>query len=525
METTYLIFSALILILSILAFFAGKMLGTKNEVISEKEYMNLTNEHASLKSLFDKQKEDFLALKESSQRVKDNYNSLNGKYERLDAIRTSLEEKYDDLEKKYLGLEKEYKENKGQSEGVIEDQREKLSVAQAKISGLTSKNEQLEENLLEQKKRFERDQENLDQKHINALKQMEEKFKVLSQEIFEEKGLKFKQQSSESLKTILDPLKDQLKGFKENIDQKYNKENAAKEVLKSEIQKLIDVNNLMSQETQNLTTALKGDVKKQGAWGEIKLELILENSGLEKGREYFTQGGGMNLKNEDGGTQLPDVIINLPDNKHVVVDSKVSLKSYYEYVEADSEEKRNTARGRLTESIKGHIDGLSGKKYEMNTDLFTPEFVFIFFPLEGALSLVIDQELPRIQKSLMQYAWDKSIVIVTPSTLMATLKTISSIWNIQKQEANALKIAEIGSKLYDKFEGFINDMKDIGKQIDRTQGVYDNAFRKLHIGPGNLIRQAHNMKALGLKTKKEIDSQLVDQALADSPQTTDHTTS
>ena len=232
----------------------------------------------------------------------------------------------------------------------------------------------------------------------------------------------------------------------------------------------------------------------------------------------------MNLKNEDGGTQLPDVIINLPDNKHVVVDSKVSLKSYYEYVEADSEEKRDTARGRLTESIKGHIDGLSGKKYEMNTDLFTPEFVFIFFPLEGALSLVIDQELPRIQKSLMQYAWDKSIVIVTPSTLMATLKTISSIWNIQKQEANALKIAEIGSKLYDKFEGFINDMKDIGKQIDRTRGVYDNAFRKLHIGPGNLIRQAHNMKALGLKTKKEIDSQLVDQALADSPQTTDHTT-
>lgn len=341
---------------------------------------------------------------------------------------------------------------------------------------------------------------------------MKIEFENLANKIFDEKSNTFKNSSKENLENILNPLKTQIDSFKKDINDKYSNEEKERFSLKREIENLTNLNKAITEETQNLTTALRSEVKKQGGWGEIKLELLLERSGLEKGKEYITQGKGMGLKSESGGTALPDVIVHLPENKHIIVDSKVSLKAYLDFIDGESPETKNQSLDSLFNSIKNHIDGLSGKRYEFNEKLFTPEFTFIFFPLEGALSLVIDMEVPRLGQSLMQYAWEKSIVIVTPTTLMATLRTVASIWRFDKQEKNALEIALQGGKLYDKFVGFVGDLENIKKNIDNTGASYDEAMKKLKTGRGNLIDQVERMKTLGAKAKKSLPDDIVETA-------------
>ena len=336
--------------------------------------------------------------------------------------------------------------------------------------------------------------------------QLEEKFKSqfenLAQKIFEEKQQKWGVESSRNIKELLDPLKEKISQFQIKVENTYRDESRERFALKKEIERIVQTNEQMSLEAQNLTKALRGDVKAQGNWGEVILQRLLEVSGLREGQEFTTQGRQMKLQSEEGKRQQPDVIVNLPDNKHLIIDSKVSLTHYENFVSAEDIEDKEKWLKQFQASIYAHVENLSGKKYQYNQKLVTPEFVLLFFPIEGAFSLAIQND-PK----LFTFAWEKSIVIVSPTTLLATLKTIASIWKQEKQNRNALKIARESGLLYDKFVGFMTDLEKIGESIKRADNHYNDAFNKLRTGKGNIIGKVENLKTLGAKTSKKIDEQ------------------
>ena len=358
-------------------------------------------------------------------------------------------------------------------------------------------NHNLEKELI----RLKSEKENL-QTSIKFADSLGDKFENLSNKIYKDKTKDFEELSTKHIKNILDPLKSKIEDFKKDVDDKYSDEAKERHSLKEEVKNLITTKQSLEEQTQNLVSALRSDVKKQGVWGEIKLEKILEHSGLEKDKEFTLQGKGMALKTSDGSQQLPDAIVNLPEKKHIVIDSKVSLKSYWDFLNNDGE--KDNALKALLASVRAHIDDLSEKKYHFNNDLMTPEFVVLFFPLEGALSLIMDMNIPNQNKNLLEYAWDKSVVMVTPSNLMATLKTIASLWKMEKQKQNALQIAEEGGNLYDKFVGFIEDMLKIKKHLTEAKDSFDKAENKLKSGRGNLVNRAEKLKELGAKSTKEL---------------------
>ena len=257
------------------------------------------------------------------------------------------------------------------------------------------------------------------------------------------------------------------------------------------------LNKQIGVEASNLTKALKGDSKKQGNWGEVILERVLERSGLVKGQEYRVQAS---LNASDGTRFQPDVIIDLPDNKHLVIDSKVSLVAYERLVSAETEEDRKLHSKAHVESIRGHVHNLSSKNYNALQQVNSPDFVLLFVPIESSFSFAV-----QIDAELFSDAWDKRVVIVSPSTLLATLRTIASIWKQERQNRNVLEIAKLSGLMYDKFVGFVNDMEGIGKNIRQSQVAYDNALNKLTDGNGNLTRTAEKIKSLGAKTNKQID--------------------
>jgi len=368
----------------------------------------------------------------------------------------------------------------------------------------------LQQRFEEQKKNFDKMKEDFDGSMKKMQDQMKSDFSLIANNIFEEKTDKFKKSSQENLNLILNPFKEQIEQFKKDVNDKYSNESKERFSLQSKIDELMNLNKTITEETKNLTTALKGDVKKQGNWGEFKLEKLLESSGLEKGKEYVAQAKGQGLKNEEGNTEQPDFIVYLPENKHIIIDSKVSLLAYTQFVEATTDEGREVAKGLLFESVKNHIDNLSSKNYHMNEQLMSPEITFLFTPFEGALSLIIDMQVPRQNMTLMQYAWEKKIAIVTPLTLMATLKTIASIWRFVRQEANAVKIADAAGKIYDKFHGFVTDMEDVQKSIEKANQTHTEAFNKLKFGRGNLFNQFENLKKLGAKAAKDIDKKYLE---------------
>lgn len=306
--------------------------------------------------------------------------------------------------------------------------------------------------------------------------------------------------NEQNLKQFLKPLGDRIRSFEEKMDES-GKDRAG---LKDQIKLLHDLNQKMANEAQNLTKALKGDAKKQGNWGEVILERVLERSGLVKGQEYDTQYSD---NNHSGDTIRPDVIIKLPQNKHLIVDAKVSLVAYERFVNAESDEVRMQAIKEHLLSVKTHIKGLSDKAYQTANQLNTPDFVLLFIPIEASFSLAIQADI-----DLFNFAWDNKIVIVSPSTLLATLRTIASIWNQERQTKNALEIARQSGALYDKFVGFISDMEKINKNLNTTQKSYDDAMNKLSSGSGNLVRRAEAIKKLGAKASKEIDINLIEKA-------------
>lgn len=329
-------------------------------------------------------------------------------------------------------------------------------------------------------------------------------FKNIANSILEEKSRNFTEHNRSSLDAILTPLKERIEEFKKQVETTYEKESRDTLSLKDEVRRLSDQNIKFSEEANNLTRALKGDTKTQGNWGEFVLEKILERSGLEKDREYKLQ---VSTKNMDGETIRPDVVIFLPDNKHIIIDSKVSLTAYEALVNADNDEEREQYKKEHIASLRSHLKLLGDKNYQTAETLNSPELVLMFVPIEASFGIAVQAD-----RELFNYAWDKKIVIVSPSTLLATLVTISSIWKQEKQTKNAIDIAQRSGALYDKFVGFIEDMKDVGKQMKKSEETYKDAMSKLYEGKGNIVRSIETLKALGAKTTKSIDQNLLDRA-------------
>jgi DNA recombination protein RmuC len=342
------------------------------------------------------------------------------------------------------------------------------------------------------------------------LEQLEEKFSLqfenLANRIFDEKSNKFKKESQEGLGLLLNPLKEKLQEFQKKVDDSFGTQLKEQISLKKEIESIISVNEKMSRQTENLTRALKGDVKAQGNWGEVILEKILEDSGLQEGLNYTLQGADMKLKHADDDSRLkPDVVVHLPENKHIIIDAKVSLTAYERYSATEDPAEKSLHLKDYLLSVRAHVNGLADRRYQ-DAKLATPDFVLMFMPIEGAYSLAVQKD-----PELHSYAWDKKIVIVCPSILFATLKTIASVWRLELQNRHAQEIAQQGGKLYDKIAGFVEDMQEIGNKINATQNVYNEAFKKLSTGNGNILKRAQDLRALGIKTSKNLPKELLDE--------------
>lgn len=327
----------------------------------------------------------------------------------------------------------------------------------------------------------------------DSKKQMKLEFESLANKLFEENSKK----SSLNLNQVLTPFKEQLNTFGKRVNDIYNDETKQRVTLLTEIKNLKDLNNQISQDAINLTKALKGENKTQGDWGEMILSKILEQTGLREGIEYSTQGS---FTSDEGKRLRPDVIVHLPQEKDVIIDSKVSLLAYTNYVECEDEIEKDRYAKDLVKSIYAHIKGLSSKNYDEISDLKTLDFVLLFIPIEGAFMLAASKD-----SNLFKVAFESNIMLVSPSTLFVTLRTIENIWRYEHQNENALIISKKAADLYDKFAAFVKDIENIGTHIDRTKKSYDEAINKLSVGKGNLLRRAQEFEELGVKAKKTID--------------------
>jgi len=339
---------------------------------------------------------------------------------------------------------------------------------------------------------------------IDIQQKFQLEFQNIANKLLDEKSQKFMETNRSHMDVLLNPLKENLKAFEEKVDKVYNMEAAERNTLKGVITQLMELNKQISDEAQNLTKALKGDNKKQGNWGEVILERVLERSGLVKDREYRLQA---NLSGVDGSRLQPDVIIDLPDEKHLIIDSKVSLIAYERLVNCEMEDERKLFAKAHVESIRGHVLNLSSKNYHDLYQVNSPDFVLLFIPIESSFSFAV-----QIDSELFSDAWDKRVVIVSPSTLLATLRTIASIWKQERQNRNVLEIARLSGAMYDKFVGFVGDMENIGKNIKSSQAAYDSAINKLTEGNGNLTNTADKIKKLGAKATKKLDEKYIDPA-------------
>lgn len=373
----------------------------------------------------------------------------------------------------------------GESKARLKELEQEIRDYTARIATLDTEKRALNEKLGEQQSVIEKTQT-----------QFQLQFENLANKIFAEKNT----ESKKNLAELLNPLKEDITGFKKHITESFGTQAKEQFALKKEIENIVKVSNEMKFQTENLSKALKGDSKTQGGWGEVILERILEASGLRKGEDYVPQAAGMGLKHpEDGRTQKPDFIIKLPDNKHAIIDSKVSLTAYERFCAEENDAVKAEHLGQFLQSVKSHVKGLEERRYQDTAGLDTPDYVLMFMPIEGAYALAMQQD-----GDLHAHAWDRKIIIVCPSTLFAILKIIASMWKMERQNRNAEEIAKRGGILYDKIAGFVDDMSQIGKALGKAHEVYDSALSKLSTGTGNVLRQAEMLKELGVKTSKNI---------------------
>ncbi|MCC2615466.1 DNA recombination protein RmuC [Aestuariibacter halophilus] len=351
----------------------------------------------------------------------------------------------------------------------------------------------------------------------DAEQRLQQQFENLANKIFEQKQEKFTQSSKAGLDALLNPLKEQIEGFKKQVTDQYVSEGKERASLKTEILGLKELNQRITEEAAALTKALKGDNKQQGNWGEVVLERILKESGLREGHEFELQ---VSLKNDQGKTYQPDVVVHLPNDKDIVIDSKVSLAAYERYFNAgDDDALRQACLTEHVASLKSHIKELGKKDYQDLQGIRTLDYVLMFVPVEPAFLLAVDQA-----PELVKLALDNNIMLVSPTNLLVALRTINNIWQYEYQNQNAQKIALSAGKLYDKFHGFVGDMEKIGRSLDTVQKAYDASMNKLTSGKGNLVRQVEQFRAMGVQTNKRLDSHLLekaglDEGLEDGPPT------
>ncbi len=388
-------------------------------------------------------------------------------------------------------LQKNFKIEKDEIQARLDNSIQHFKEQGATIARKEEENKNLIEKLQTQKQEIE-----------DRFKYLQDQFANLANKIFEEKSQKFTVQNKENIDTLLKPLQEKIQSFQKKVEETYDDENRQRAGLKREIEILADLNKKMSEDAHNLTTALKGETKTQGNWGEMILETILEKSGLQKGVEFSVQES---FKTEDGNQRYPDVIINLPGNKHMVIDSKVTLTAYERYISAADDEKKEKHLKEHIISLRTHIKGLSDKQYQKLYQINSPDFVLMFVAIEPAFALAVQQD-----NNLFYEAFERNIVIVSPSTLLATLRTIDNIWRQEKQNKNAMEIAKRAGDMYDKFSNFVDDLKKLGNQLVTTQKTYDDAMKKLSTGTGNLVARAENIKKMGAKTSKSLAVEMID---------------
>ncbi len=376
-------------------------------------------------------------------------------------------------------------------------EKETIRTEKEAINIQLSKKENDFENLWERNKEQKDEVEKLQEKFTKE-------FENLANKILEEKSSKFTEQNKENMKNILSPLQEKIQLFEKKVDDTHKESIDYHAALRQQIIGLSEMNAQMSKETLNLTKALKGDSKMQGNWGELVLERVLEKSGLEKDREYYVQQSHTAV---DGNRVFPDVVINLPDGKKMIVDSKVSLTAYEKYINEDDDSLKIGYLKEHVSSIKRHVEQLGEKNYQDLYEIESPDFVLLFIPIEPAFAMALNEDTTLYNK-----AFEKNIVIVTPSTLLATLRTIDSMWANQKQQENAMEIARQAGALYDKFQGFVEDLIKIGKKIDESKIEYGAAMNKLVEGKGNLITSVEKLKKMGAKAKKALPESILKRA-------------
>ncbi|MCL1058206.1 DNA recombination protein RmuC [Shewanella gelidimarina] len=423
--------------------------------------------------------------------------SLNQKDDQLSHLQEKLEYRIEQL-----GKAQAQAERAPELEQALSDNQRKQMETQLALS----KSNAMQQTITA---RYDAEQQALNDK-IQLLEDTEirlnAQFENLATKIFEARSEKLQTQNNQQLDSVLAPFKQQLEGFRVQVQTSYAHEQSQRSALKHQLDSLTELNLKMSQDAINLTKALKGDNKQQGNWGEVILERVLQESGLREGHEYDTQA---ELKNDDGKRFKPDVIVHLPENKDVVIDAKMSLLAYERYFNSDDDVVRAQAIKEHIVSVRAHIKGLSHKDYQKLHGLTSLDYVLMFIPLEPAFLLALEHD-----PSLVNYALDSNIMLVSPTNLLVALRTIHNIWRYEYQNQNAQLIAKQAGKIYDKLCGFLEDMEKIGRSLESADKNYNNAMNKLASGKGNVIRQAHQMQLLGVETSKKVDTQLLDKALS-----------
>lgn len=413
-----------------------------------------------------------------------------------------IQDKYEKINAQHTDL----RENLGSKDSLIESLQKQLEALQVEKSDAFKKIEALQTEQQGLTNKIADLSAKLDAEHKQGLEkilllndakeQLSDKFKTLANEILEEKSKRFIEQNQSNLGTLLEPLKNQLQEFKGKIEDVYVQEGKERSALAEQLKHMMSLNQQLSKDAHNLTRALKGDNKVQGSWGELILERVLDASGLRKGHEYDVQESH---KHEDGGRLQPDVVIHLPEDKHLIIDSKVSIVAYSNYVAAESDEVRNLALKQHIDSCKSHIKSLSEKKYQNIYGVKSLDFVLMFIPVEPAFMLAIAHD-----GELWQEAWKKNILLVSPSTLLFVVRTVAHLWRQEQQNNNAQEIAKRGAELYDKVAGFVSDMGMLGDRLTQAKDSYDKAYSKLSKGKGNVLRQVEMLKELGVKPTKQL---------------------
>jgi DNA recombination protein RmuC len=412
----------------------------------------------------------------------------------------NFQQEIDDLKTNRMGIEKDllYFIEKTerlqqvivQLENQIEQERERRHEAE---KSLVAKEGEIGH--LNQKMEAEQSQMEILQRRLHV------EFENVAHKILKEQTSDFQLSSQKGLQDVLQPLREKLHSFERKVEETYEKGLKNQSDLRAELKKIYELSVTLDKDAKNLTRALKSDNKQQGNWGEIILERVLERSGLTKDQEYYLQ---YSAKNDEGATLRPDVVIKLPEDKHLIIDSKVSLVAFTDYVSTDDEQLRARKLRDHLESMRRHVKELSNKRYDQLLGINSPDFVLMFMPVEPAFAVAVQSDM-----DLFNDAWSDRVVIVSPTTLLATLRTVASIWKYEKQNQHALEIADRGGKLYDKFESFVKDLESIGQSIEKADKSYKDAHKKLTSGSGNLIRQVEQLKIMGVTTKKSLPANLI----------------